>query len=1046
MTPLFSIFDFKPHEINFFTEKNNNFSHKKATLQKWVAEIENGKIYQLNETQIDITFLNQIFGDILGYAYQGDNWQLEPKKKTDADAKTPDAILGFFSRGKREVFGVIELKGANINLDKPQRRKDFYGSPVEQAFSYVPKFAENCRWVIVSNFLEIRLYHRNSGLQKYETFNLVHLANNEDEFRRFLFLFSMGQLFWSKGDSPIDVLYQNRREEEKKISNDFYKEYKKIREDLLNDIRESNPDENPKKLLSATQKIIDRIIFMCFVRHSIPMEDWLHSQYQMAQRTVSPRKDKIWRAVKDLFDAYDVGLPHNGKTIPAFNGGLFAPDKYIDKLEISDKNITPLVTFAVKYDYRSQLNVNILGHIFEQSISDIEALKLSLDFVENDSDAKAKTINKRKRDGVFYTPDYITNYIIKETLGEWLEEKKLQLLEKFGNETLDFWEAYSKILEEVKVIDPACGSGAFLNEAFDFLWREWQIVLSEQARLKNEHDFKMPNNGLFSNTLYNEDEWLIKKKIVSQNLYGVDLNEESVEITKLSLWLKTANAKQPLSSLSDNIQQGNSLISDPNVVGGDAFDWNVRFKDIMDNGGFDIVVGNPPYGIFISENEKNYYNKNYPLTSYKINLYILFLERMFQITKFKKVGFIIPKSLLFNTYYSNFRKFFLENSIVREIFTINERVFQDAEVGGSLIIIFEPNLTNLENEINLIGVNSFADYPKNAILSKVQQKYFLEIPNFEITVTSSHLQSIKDKILKNDRLEYFYDFKNGLNPGNIKHILISNEKKDSKQKPIIWGKDISPFLINWSGDFVNYNKSLAENLSVEDIRTKDGMQKQEKIDFALRNSDIFEVKKVVVRKTGDKLIAALDENHYYFDTLTHGIYLKDDCELSLEFLTVFLNAKCTTLLYQILHDIKGKTFAKISLDNLSSFPISKVEKKTEDTFIHYYYSIKKLKEELNKESSNFHKLLQANFEKLIINKKLEEWYKLSFKDFKTEIEKQKIPFPLKSQKEWMETFEAEQNKAQLLTKEIENLENQIDILVMQLYGLSEDEQNWLKNN
>ena len=214
---LFAETDFRKNELDTLLASVNDMAAKKRIVKRWQDDIVSGKIFQLSETQLDLTFLNQIFGDVLGYVYQDSlQWNVEAKPKTDFDATRPDATLGFFSSNRdKDVHAVVELKSASVNLDNNQRRKDFYGSPVEQAFGYVNKFSENCRWIIVSNFIEIRLYHRYSGMAKYESFKIAELFDG-DNLARFFFLFQKDRLFWSKGESPIDKLYANRRDEEKK--------------------------------------------------------------------------------------------------------------------------------------------------------------------------------------------------------------------------------------------------------------------------------------------------------------------------------------------------------------------------------------------------------------------------------------------------------------------------------------------------------------------------------------------------------------------------------------------------------------------------------------------------------------------------------------------------------------------------------------------------------------------------------------------------------------------------------------------------------------
>jgi type II restriction/modification system DNA methylase subunit YeeA len=156
----------------------------------------------------------------------------------------------------------------------------------------------------------------------------------------------------------------------------------------------------------------------------------------------------------------------------------------------------------------------------------------------------------------------------------YLEEQENGCLKKYKDEQ-DAYRAYQQILQNVKVLDPACGSGAFLVKVFDYLY-------AENLRV-----------GKIVKSLFDDEE--IYKSILRNNIYGVDLNPESVEITKLSLWLKSAQKDRKLNNLDQNIKCGNSLIDNPAVAGERAFDRNKEFADIMKSGGFDVIVGNPPY-------------------------------------------------------------------------------------------------------------------------------------------------------------------------------------------------------------------------------------------------------------------------------------------------------------------------------------------------------------------------------------------------------------------------------------------------------------------
>jgi hypothetical protein len=241
-----------------------------------------------------------------------------------------------------------------------------------------------------------------------------------------------------------------------------------------------------------------------------------------------------------------------------------------------------------------------------------------------------------------------------------------------------------------------------------------------------------------------------------------------------------------------------------------------------------------------------------------------------QLFKNSIVHFIIPKSLLFNSFHENIRKELLTNTEIHELLSITEKVFEDAEVGGSLLLNFEvknnPDIS--KKTTRLISADTIEQFIARTGLveNNMPQCYFLNTPNCEISITSQQSQSIINKLYQLKTVKDFFSLKNGLNPGNIKHILISTERTTHNHKPIIWGKELTRYNISWTGSFINYDENIDKTISVSDVKSKKGMNKQERIDFALRTPDIFETNKIVVRKTADSLIASFDENKYYFDT------------------------------------------------------------------------------------------------------------------------------------------------------------------------------------
>ena|GEM_PF-2971739 len=258
--------------------------------------------------------------------------------------------------------------------------------------------------------------------------------------------------------------------------------------------------------------------------------------------------------------------------IPAYNGGLFARNAIIDALGLSNFVCENFAKIA-DYDFSSEVPVSVLGHIFEKSVSDIEKMR-----AEAQGQPPPKTA-KSKREGVVYTPDFVTRFIVEETIGKTLSERFAEVHGAYGvaetitenGKTYDWtpetelkvWRDYRQELRGLTIVDPACGSGAFLIAAFDYFAAEYKRVAERIAALGEVVDASE-----------------LGPEILAHNLHGVDLNPEPVEITKLALWLKTAKRGKLLQDLEQSIKCGNSLIADKNEHGR-AFDWQAEFPAIF---------------------------------------------------------------------------------------------------------------------------------------------------------------------------------------------------------------------------------------------------------------------------------------------------------------------------------------------------------------------------------------------------------------------------------------------------------------------------------
>ncbi len=538
-------------------------------------------------------FLAQVFGDALEYTRFSDNadvWHLEQHRAIGE--QTPDAVLGRFTPADPAAppLAVIELKGPGVHLDRDRSQGR---TAVDQCWDYLNNTPPTCRWGIVSNIISFRLYERDSTKRAYEHFTLQGLRDR-DEFRRFYALFRRRGLIegWGKEPPTAIRLLQETNQRQRQVSDELYESYSKHRFDLIGYLRgeKGHPVETA---IEMAQRLFDRVIFIAFCedRQLLPADTIRHARQVTGFAAVTnPR----WQSFKNLFRFIHVG--NDGYGIPKYNGGLFAQHE-VDRLELPDEPWTTFFQTIGGYDFRDEVNLDVLGHLFERSVTELEKLKqtglFASDTARRDHYASMPQSVKRKQLGIYYTPPELTGRIVQYTVEELIVERFAALGGEFGGkleegrhgmlpEAADFWRGALAILQNLKIVDPACGSGAFLFQAYNVLEQRYNEVIGHLDRTGaedgNELAAKVPH-------------W-----ILSGNLYGVDLSPEAVEITQLALWIRSATEGQTLATLSRNIVHGNSLVHDPEMHAA-GFDWRQRFSEVFDReqAGFDCVIGNPPW-------------------------------------------------------------------------------------------------------------------------------------------------------------------------------------------------------------------------------------------------------------------------------------------------------------------------------------------------------------------------------------------------------------------------------------------------------------------
>jgi type I restriction-modification system DNA methylase subunit len=1015
--PLFQESIVKKH-LNLIDEKIIETAYSEYKRVYSSEKIKN--IKTAKEEQYQEGFIKDIFGSVLGYSVYPENpYNIETEKKNETNSKKADgAILK-----EDKVVGVIELKDNKTkNLEEVK----------DQAFGYKHNHKE-CSYVISSNFHKLRFYIDDAT--DYEEFDLYNL--DKETFKRFyLYLRKEGLL-----DKNIPkLLREETKFHEQDISKKLYKDYSNFKKSFFENAYSNNPNHDKIILFKKSQKFLDRILFLLFAEDRGLVGT--NSIVKIVEKW-SDADDDYYRPLYELLNVYFSHLYNGyiyqktGESIPQFGGELFAPDPILDTLKIDDIILKNDLLDLSKYDFNTDVDVNILGHIFEHSLNDLEDVEAEIR--GEDTDRKK---SKRKKDGVFYTPKYITKFIVDNTLGIICFEKKAELklnddylvhefqksdgkLNDKGKLLYERLSSYKEWLLSLKVCDPACGSGAFLNQVLTYLIEEHKYIDNLIADLTNTP------LRLFDTDL----------QILENNIYGVDINEESVEIAKLSLWLRTARNGRKLSNLSNNIKCGNSLIENPDIAGLSAFNWQNSFPKVFENGGFDVVIGNPPY-VDIKNLQPEVVRelfKVYSTSENRINLYSIFIERGYQILKSKGfLSFINPNSILVNSSYTKIRKKLIND--VTTIIKLPDNVFEDAIVET---IIFE-----LRKDSNLIECDTLV-YKKNDYITSIDKSRIQTILkknwmndesfNFNIYISKEQTDVISRIISNSVQLSEIADFSLGITPydkyrGHSPDLINSRgfhslSKLNENYKPLISGSNILRFCVFPKVDeYINYGDWLG----------------------APREERFFTSPRIIVRQivSGNppRIYAGFTDQPLYFTQIGFGIIPKEGT-ISPITLLCLINSNLINYFHKYSFlDLEKELFQKILIANCKKFPINKNILLDPTILDNYGNNLISQIKELNKVELSFLTLLENKLNISSPSKKLSDWTKLNSKEFHTELKKIDVNLSLKEESEWIDYFSDQKQIANSIQTNCNQIENEINAMVYELYDLSDEEISIIENS
>ncbi|OHB84341.1 MAG: hypothetical protein A2V98_19805, partial [Planctomycetes bacterium RBG_16_64_12] len=781
------------------------------------------------------------------------------------------------------------------------------------------------------------------------------------------------------------------------VDDAFLGEIQAWRDALARNIALRNPQLSQRDLNFAVQRTIDRIVFLRIC------EDRGIERYGTLQALLNG--PNVYRRLAELFqradERYNSGLfhftPEKGRPEP--------PDELTLGLAIDDRVLGGIIRDLYypdsPYEF-SVLPVEILGHVYEQFLGKVIRLtKGHRAVVEDKPEVK-------KAGGVYYTPTYIVDYIVEHTVGKLLgaesQEPRAESQESRaasakpplppgegrGEGGVPAGSMTPKQAARLRILDPACGSGSFLIGAYEYLlkWhRDWYETHDAEKHARGR------NPKLYRGRA---GDWRLttaeRKRILLNNIYGVDIDPQAVEVTKLSLLLKVLEGEsqetltnqlrlfheRALPDLSANIKCGNSLIG-PDFYKGrqmslldeeevyriNAFDWEAEFPHIFkgNNAGFDAVIGNPPYGADFPQTVSTYLKENFQTSVWRGESYLLFVEKAIGCVRLGgQFGYIIPDTYLNLGFTQSLRRFLLRNTKLREVVALPSKVFASATVDTTLLFVEKaaPAVTFHEAEVSVKAFGKKApvtgivqpsrDFHVPVSVWAEQNAFNVQSNRAEIGVLA---QVERHSRPVSDFAEIFYGIKayqvGKGKPPQTKKIrdakpFTSSSKESESFLPFFDGKHIARYQLLWKeNNWVNYGPWLAEP----------------------RKPEKYQGEKILIRKiVGDTLIATYIPETSYCNTLLFVLKTKPKRPLGYHGLLGMLNSQLIGWYFRKKFQITADdTFPQIMIRDILRFPVPVPDKGRHDRIVQLVERMLSLHQQLQSAKTAHHQtVLQRQIE------------------------------------------------------------------------------------
>lgn len=865
----------------------------KTLVEKYEQVRQTGKLRSYTEEETKKDFILPLF-KVLG-------WDVDNKNEVSAEESIISSgrvDYGFYLNDRVKFY--VETKKLSVDLHK----EEF----ANQAIRY--SWNRGATWAILTDFESLKVFNA-QDIEK----SLADKKFFEIPYTEYLKRFDQLWLL-SKEAFKDDLLDKEAEKYGKKlqkvsVTSLLYKDLQKCRDILTKYLGQWNPKVDKDLLDEGVQKLLDRLIFIR-VAEDRGIEP-LTLKPLVREARANAAKKHLYQSMIEKFREFD----------DIYNSNLFLPHSFEQWQEYSGATERVIdILYGKKgyyeYDFKA-MPADVLGSVYENYLG--YRLSQSKKKVTVAKDAK-----KRKEHGIYYTPSFIVDYIVKSALGPVLDKCKTV-----------------HDLKKIKVLDPACGSGSFLVKALEMI------------------NDKYKKFGAKGNTF-------TKLQILTENIYGVDLDEQAVEIARLNLLINALDERLKLPLLTDNIKNGNSLISGTDeelkkyfgkkFKEKKPFNWKEKFPKVFQQGGFDVVIGNPPYIRVdsLDKTDKDYWKKVFKSTKGKYDLYYLFIERGVDLLKNNgSLGFIVPNKFCVAESGKELRNFIFNSSLIAKFFSVSKiDIFKEAANYPILLFIKKGKpgdkieLGFAKNEEEILS-NKFVSY-----LVDKNHLNLLPAKIIPINIDKNILKIVINLISGHSKLNKCLKISEGL------RIPEEYELKKKEKFSIVKQYQFTRYSIIRKGSFIsNYNlNKVINNKSERFINSQKA--------------------KIIIAEDALSITATLDTNKnipqggVYFATLIEN-------KLSIKFLLGVLNSKLSSFVYQVLFGgmHMGGGYLRYRTAFLEQLPIKSGDKEKELKLINLVDKTLKLNKELEKtqENSNKWNSIKSEIEK--IDKKIdEEVYKL----------------------------------------------------------------------